>query len=143
VSKSTLPPAPRPCATCPYREDVPSGVWSEKEYAKLPAFDEPTWAQPGRLFLCHQHDRDDDRARVCAGWAGCHDMDENLGLRLAVASGEVTIETWQAVVEYASPVPLFATGAEAAEHGMREIEDPGPAARAAIDKIHRVRTDLT
>jgi hypothetical protein len=137
------PPAPRPCASCPYREDVPSGVWDEKEYAKLPAFDGPTYAQPGALFLCHQHDRDDERARVCAGWAGCHDMGESLGLRIAAVSGEITPETAEAILDYVSPVPLFASGAEAAAHGMREVLDPGSAARRAIRKIDRVRTDLT
>lgn len=140
---TTQPPAPRPCASCPYREDVPSGVWSEKEYAKLPAFDGPTYAQPGTLFLCHQTDRDDERARVCAGWAGCHDMGESLGLRIALVSGEITPETAEAIADYTSPVPLFASGAEAAAHGMREVLDPGPDARRTIRKIDRVRSDLT
>lgn len=140
---TTLPPAPRPCASCPYRQDVPSGVWSEDEYAKLPAFDGPTFAQPARLFLCHQNDRDDDRARVCGGWAGCHDMGESLGVRVALASGEITVETAEALVDYVSPVPLFASGAEAAAHGMREVEAPGAEAAEVIEKIRRVRSDLT
>ncbi|WP_276614048.1 DUF6283 family protein [Streptomyces sp. A0642] len=139
----TLPPAPRPCASCPYRQDVPSGVWSEEEYAKLPAFDGPTYAQPARLFVCHQHDRGEERARVCAGWAGCHDMGESLGVRVALASGRITEETAEALVDYVSPVPLFASGAEAAAHGMREVEAPGVEAAEAIGKIRRVRSDLT
>ena len=64
----TLPPARTPCATCPYRTDVPSGVWAPEEYAKLLAYDEETAYQPLSVFLCHQVD-----GRVCAGWAGCHD----------------------------------------------------------------------
>ncbi|MFD7961193.1 DUF6283 family protein [Streptomyces zaomyceticus] len=40
------PPAPRPCASCPYRRDVPSGVWSRGDYVKLPLYDGPTWTQP-------------------------------------------------------------------------------------------------
>lgn len=140
---TTLPPAPRPCASCPYRQDVPSGVWDESEYAKLPPFDEPTYAQPGGLFLCHQTDRDSDRARVCSGWAGCHDMTQSLALRIAHAAGEVTTETAEAIADYESPVPLFASGAEAADHGMREVYDPGPDAVHTISKINRVRTDLT
>ena len=60
---ATRPPAPRPCDSCPYRQDVPSGIWAASEYAKLPAYDAPTCAQSARLFLCHQHDRDDDRQR--------------------------------------------------------------------------------
>lgn len=139
----TLPPAPRPCATCPYQGDVPSGIWAEEEYAKLPRYDEPTHAQPVRLFLCHQHDHRDDRARVCGGWAGCHDMSQSLALRIAHAGGEITLETAQAVAAYVSPVPLFASGGEAAAHGLREILHPGPDACRAIDKIRRTRTDLT
>lgn len=140
---TTQPPAPRPCASCPYRQDVPSGVWDESDYDKLLPYDEPTYAQPGRIFLCHQHNRDDPRARVCSGWAGCHDMTQSLALRIALAAREITSETAEAIVDYVSPVDLFATGAEAAAHGMREIRDPGPEAVRLIEKIERTRTDLT
>ena len=137
------PPAKKPCPGCPYREDVPSGVWHEDEYDKLRTYDRPTGEQPPGLFQCHLLDRDDPRARVCAGWAGCHDMDESLGLRIGYASGDVTLETAEAIVAYESPVPLFASGTEAAEHGMREILNPGPEAVELIRKIERVRGDLT
>ena len=30
---------PKPCASCPYRCDVPSGVWHPDEYAKLEVYD--------------------------------------------------------------------------------------------------------
>lgn len=46
-------PAPQPCASCPYRRDVPSGIWAAEEYAKLPAYDADTPFQPPHLFLCH------------------------------------------------------------------------------------------
>ncbi|WP_225636644.1 DUF6283 family protein [Streptomyces solaniscabiei] len=137
------PPAPRPCASCPYRMDVPSGIWSQEDYEKLPRFDGPTSTQPPGLFLCHQHDRNDDRARVCGGWAGCHDSDELLALRVAPIMGDITAETAEAVRHYISPVPLFSSGAEAAAHGMRDILDPGPDAHRAMDKITRTRTGLT
>lgn len=140
---TTQPPAPRPCISCPYRQDVPAGVWVESEYAKLPLYDAPTYEQPAALFLCHQTDRDDERARVCAGWTGCHDMDESMALRIAYSSGEVTLETAEAIVGYVSPVPLFASGAEAARHGMSGVANPGPDAAVLIDKIRRTRTDLT
>jgi hypothetical protein len=143
MGKRTLPPAPRPCATCPYRQDVPSGVWAEDEYAKLPLFDKPTGEQPPGVFLCHQHDRDAEGARVCAGWAGCHDAEELLALRIGVVVGDISLETAEAIRDYVSPVPLFATGMEAAAHGMREIHAPSEAAERAIHKIERVRTDLT
>lgn len=140
---SALPPAPRPCASCPYRQDVPSGVWDAAEYAKLLAYDGPTFAQPTALFLCHQHDRSDTAARVCAGWAGCHDGDELLALRVGVASGEITVAAADAIRDYVSPVLLFASGAEAAAHGMREVHRPGVAACVAMAKITRVRADIT
>lgn len=30
-----LTPRKTPCASCPYRKDVPSGVWEASEYEKL------------------------------------------------------------------------------------------------------------
>lgn len=33
----TLKPPKVPCGTCPYRRDVPAGIWHGEEYAKLPA----------------------------------------------------------------------------------------------------------
>lgn len=115
----------RPCGTCPYRRDVPSGIWSAAEYAKLARYDndvpDQLMAGATRLFDCHQR-----TGELCAGWVGCHDMDNNLALRLA---GD---DIDPAVFDYVSPVPLFATGAEAAAHGMRDIEAPGRAARRKI-----------
>ncbi|MYV40183.1 hypothetical protein GT030_15250 [Streptomyces sp. SID1328] len=137
------PPAPRPCASCPYRTDVPSGIWSEEDYTKLPLYDEPTWAQPPKLFLCHQHDRTDDHVRVCGGWASCHDGDHLLALRIASLAGEITAETAEAIRDYSSPIPIFASGAQAALHGRREILNPGPAARRTVEKLHRTRANLT
>lgn len=81
------PPAPRSCASCPYRRDVPAGIWAREEYGKLPGYDEPTPFQPRGVFLCHQHDPGTDGHPVCGGWAGCHDGDELLALRMAVLGG--------------------------------------------------------
>ncbi|MGS2619304.1 DUF6283 family protein [Micromonospora sp. LZ34] len=102
-------PATAPCGTCPYRRDVPSGVWDAAEYAKLPAYDQPTARQPGGLFLCHQAD-----GRVCAGWAGCHDTDNLLALRLAALQGM-------------DPDEVAAT---------RAYVNPDPKARRAIQRLH-------
>lgn len=123
-------PAPRPCASCPYRQDVPSGIWAAEEYAKLPAYDNDTWAQPQGLFLCHQTGSDDPGARLCAGWVGCHGG-QLLALRLAVTSGRVD----PTVFEYRTAAPLFASGAAAAAHGMADVESPSVAAVAAGAKI--------
>lgn len=140
---SIQPPAHTPCAFCPYRQDAPSGVWDAREYAKLPPYDAPTYAQPTGLFQCHLRDRGDPHARVCAGWAGCHDGNELLALRIAVADRRIAVETADAVRDYVSPVPLWPSGAAAAAHGMRRILDPSPGAQRAIDKISRLRGDLT
>lgn len=122
------PPAPNPCGSCPYRRDVPSGVWEASEYEKLPAYDEETHAQPTGVFLCHQQD-----GKACAGWVGCHDMQHSLGLRLA--SGMGLIEDPDAFLDYETRVPLFDSGMEAAEHGLAGIENPDLEARRVIDKL--------
>ncbi|WP_410595431.1 DUF6283 family protein [Amycolatopsis sp. lyj-23] len=137
------PPAPRPCASCPYRRDVPSGVWDESEYAKLARYDAETGQQPSGLFQCHQNESDDAQRRICAGWAGCHNGDELLALRLAVFSGRISPETARETAMYQSPVPLFDSGTEAAAHGVRDINNPDPDAVHAIKKIQRVRRAIT
>jgi hypothetical protein len=124
------PPAPRPCESCPYRRDVPSGVWAPEEYAKLPLYDRPTFEQPPAVFLCHQQD-----GRVCAGWAGCHDMDESLALRFA-AHG-MPADTLDAIRDHVSPVPLWPSGEAAAAHGLAEVDAPGADAERVIAKLVR------
>jgi hypothetical protein len=47
-------PARNPCGSCPYRKDVPSGVWETLEYEKLPPYDGETFEQPFEAFFCHQ-----------------------------------------------------------------------------------------
>lgn len=132
------PPAPRPCSSCPYRRDVPSGIWDASEYEKLRAFDLDTAYQPRGLFQCHQADPGSGQERICAGWAGCHGP-ELMGLRWALVLGRISDETYAAAVTYTSPVPLFASGNEAADHGLAGLERPSPAAVAAGAKIQRVR----
>ncbi len=141
---TSRPPAPRPCPSCPYLRAVPSGVWHATEYQRLRRYDLPTHQQPPGVFLCHQSERDDPRARVCAGWAGCHVNNpagyELLALRAAVALGTLTEADRDALWTYATDAPLFATAAEAAEHGLTDFGRPGPAARALLAKIGRRRT---
>lgn len=129
------PPAVRPCGSCPYRRDVPSGVWDRVEYEKLPRFDGPTGEQDPAVFLCHQQD-----GRLCAGWVAVHDMPESLGLRLAVALGALSPEAADALTDYSTDVQLFATGAEAASHGLLEVESPSVPARETIGRISRKRS---
>jgi hypothetical protein len=128
------PPAPHPCGSCPYRQDVPSGVWDEGEYDKLPEYDEPTGNQPIGVFMCHQAD-----GRVCAGWAGCHDMEENLAVRLSVATGRMDDKTYEALLDYETPTPLWETGGEAASHGVENLFDPDEDAQRVMDKLRSKR----
>lgn len=127
-----LPPAPNPCGSCPYRRDVPSGVWAADEYDKLPGYDRPTGEQPTGVFLCHRQD-----GRLCAGWCGTHDMNEALSIRLAAFAGQLDPADVDQVLDYQTPVPLFASGAEAAAHGLADLEQPGQRAVRVIKKLDR------
>lgn len=112
-----------PCGSCPYREDAPSGLWSEGEYEKLPPYDLPTGDQPFKAFFCHQQD-----GSLCSGWVGCHDMVNNIGLRVAMANDMITMEQYLEALSYVSPIPLFKSGQAARDHGMAEIDHPSPKA---------------
>ena len=123
-------PSGAPCGSCPYRRDVPAGIWDASEYEKLRRYDGGTLDQLMQggtgMFFCHQND-----GHLCAGWVGCHDLDHLLAVRM----NPVAPETF----DYVSPVPLFASGNEAAEHGLGGVDDPGPDALAAIAKLERRR----
>lgn len=119
-------PSKAPCGTCPYRRDVPAGVWDASEYAKLPPYDGETWEQPPALFFCHRND-----GHLCAGWVACHDTAHLLSMRLH----RVHPDTF----DYASPVPIWASGREAAAHGLSGVNRPDDRAQAAIRKLERER----
>ncbi|WP_228815818.1 DUF6283 family protein [Nocardia puris] len=136
------PPAPRPCRSCPYRRDVPAGIWDHAEYEKLRRYDADTGVQPAALFQCHQHDGDGPARRLCAGWIGCH-QPHLLAVRLAALDGRISLATAAACEHYHSPVPLFATGGQAADHGQSGITAPDERARHHIAKIIARRSDLT
>lgn len=105
-------PPPVPCGSCPYRRDVPSGVWSRDEYEKLPEYDGETWEQSPAIFLCHQRD-----GHLCGGWLACHDTDHLLALRINRVD--------PAAFGYTTDVPVFASGKEAHDHGVRDLDQPG------------------
>ena len=121
-------PSKAPCGTCPYRLDIEPGIWAQHEYEKLPAYDGDTVEQVMKgafqLFMCHQND-----GHLCAGWVGCHDTQHLLALRM----NPVHPSTYG----YVSPIALFATGAEAAAHGMSGIDNPSRAAQIKITKLER------
>lgn len=124
---NTIKAPPVPCGSCPYRKDVPSGLWETHEYDKLPSYDGPTWAQNPAVFMCHQKD-----GRLCGGWLACHDPQELLALRIAR-----NID--RSVFGYQTDVPVFASGAAARTHGVRQIRKPDPRARKMMRGIIRRR----
>lgn len=106
-------------ATCPV-----GSVWHSDEYNKLRGFDRETGLQPNSLFFCHLGTREDrHHERPCAGWAGCHGG-QLLSLRWPLLARKIDEAIFQAAITYQSPVPLFASGTEAADHGQADIETP-------------------
>lgn len=134
----TIKCAKVPCASCPYRRDVPSGVWEAIEYDKLPAYDgeisDQLFANAAGLFYCHQQN-----GKLCAGWLGCHGPHNLLAVRIASFWGDGKEPLDPAVFTYESPVPLFQSGAAAAAHGKRAILRPGPKARRVVGQLVRKR----
>lgn len=125
-------PRKRPCASCPYRRHAPSGVWSREEYEKLPRYDGDIPEQESsRLFMCHLQD-----GCLCSGWLGHRDPNELLAIRIALVQGRVDGDA----LEYTTDVPLFESGAAAAEHGLRDLAEPDPKAQAVIEKITRLHS---
>lgn len=128
--EALLQVAAAPCKSCPYRCDVPSGVWAREEYDKLPLYDGEMAEQAMRgafaLFHCHQKD-----GCLCAGWVGAHGADNLLAMRLNAA--RIDRSVW----EYQSPLPVFASGREASAHGKRSIRRPGADARRIIGRLSR------
>jgi hypothetical protein len=119
-----------PCTACPYRRDVPSGLWAANEYDKLPDYDKPTADQPMAVFACHATPE-----AYCHGWAVVHTTRgqefDLLALRISHLMGR-----FDGVIPV-SPVSLFASGAEAAAHGQAEIESPSAQARATVARLTR------
>jgi|RhiMethySRZTD1v2_1073278.scaffolds.fasta_scaffold01263_10 hypothetical protein len=129
---SKLTVAKRPCGSCPYRKDVPSGVWEKHEYDKLVAYDEITPLQPPARFDCHQRD-----GNLCAGWVACHGLEGPTGL-LALRFLQFNDRLADEVYEYETDVPVFGSGAEAREHGLADIEEPGIKALKLMHKLKPV-----
>lgn len=116
-----------PCTSCPYRRDVPSGVWHAEEYLSLLRYDADIPGQclngAASAFDCHRQ-----TGKLCAGWIGAHGAENLAALHLLRSVAP-------AVWDYKSPVRLFRSGAAAAKHGVRDIVKPGARARALIAKL--------
>jgi len=128
--KEILTCAARPCASCPYRKDSPSGLWSQEEYDKLLSYDGdiPDQLQNDGMavFMCHQKD-----GSLCAGWVAAHGPTNLLALRFASAAGSVDPKLF----DYTTDVPVFSSGAAARKHGMRDMAQPGSRARVLMKKM--------
>lgn len=123
----------KPCETCPYRRDVPSGVWSAHEYRKLPEYDKPTSQQPPGIFFCHQSNE-----FVCNGWAVVHGLNPRRGYELISLRFAALFDNPLEEIPR-SNVPLFSSGAAAAKHGLRDIDRPSRKAIRAIEKLQAAR----
>lgn len=136
---SPLHGAPEPCVTCPYRAEAPSGVWAATEYAKLPDYDAPTWAQPPALFMCHSGDA---TTTLCRGWVDVHhhraEADRDL-LALRMHADRID---WDTIARPCS-TPLLESGSAAAEHGLRDLDHPEADAVVAMAKVQRLRDRRT
>ena len=116
-----------PCSSCPYRTDVPPGVWAPEEYEKLLAFDRETGCQPQAVFLCHS-----DPEKACSGWATCHEGRpgrELLALRIRYPR--------ELLPDHG--VPIFSSAKTAALHGLSGVEHPPAEAFAVMKKVTRLR----
>lgn len=121
-----------PCKFCPYHKDCPSGVWHENEYLKLPEYDNETFLQPFGVFLCHDGDRESE---ICRGWAEVHGQQcgEYALLSERLAQADLSVEP--------CGIPMFLSGAEAAEHGLQGIPNPSPKAKRVIRVLSRKLLD--
>lgn len=112
-----------PCQACPYRRDVPSGIWHPDEYAKLPPYDAPTALQPAATFHCHATPE-----ALCHGWAVVH---SERGHAFELLAQRI----WPFEVPIGGTTPLFGSGTEAALHGLADVDDPTGEAQAAMARL--------
>ena len=116
-----------PCSTCPYRTDVPSGVWAWEEYEKLREYDARTAEQPLAVFACHATPE-----HLCHGWAVCH---TNRGHEYDLLALRIRGANYDRIPEAA--VPLFDSGNDAADHGQANIDDPDEDAIETAERLLR------
>jgi hypothetical protein len=110
---------------------VPSGIWQQHEYDKLPNYDGEMGEQVMKgalaIFMCHQKD-----GHLCAGWVAAHKPENLLAFRMAKIRRE-NIDP--AVWDYQTDIPVFSSGSEAKAHGTRDLDNPGPKAQRLMGKL--------
>ena len=117
------------CSACPYRKDVPSGVWDHAEYEKLRPYDAETWEQPSAAFMCHA-----TPDFYCHGWAVVHTSRDHQYDLLALRFRPCEI-----------PEPsteFFETADEAADWGQELADAPPDEAIATIEKLTKQHARL-
>lgn len=102
----------RPCAECPWREDVAPGHFPAERFVALAQCAEDMSTM---LFQCHV--TSDDRPLICAGFA-LQGAAHNLAMRLAVARGDYCGDP------DAAGFPLFADYAQMAMANGVASDDP-------------------
>jgi hypothetical protein len=127
--------APAPCTTCPYRRDVPAGIWAREEYLKLPGYDRQPFGGVESLatFHCHQ-EPEIGKPTVCRGWLSVHA--DSVAVRIARFQGLITKEDMATIPIHAEP-NLYSTGADACRAGLKGVRRPGKKARSAIEKLKK------
>lgn len=121
-----------PCSSCPYRRDTPPAVWDVEEYEKLRTYDNDPPDTSFAIFMCHQGPMIGQEL-VCKGWLNVHP--DCIAVRVAVARGEISVEDR----DHRTNIPLYRSGNEAANAGMKGIRRPGRAARTMIGKLKTLR----
>lgn len=116
-----------PCLTCPYRLDVPSGVWSASEYEKLRGYGANVTFN---LFLCHQTIAGGVEL-ACKGWLLVES--ESVAVRVACSLGLLDYPACFAPCS----AGLHSSGAAAADYGQKQLKRPGRRALRVIEKLRQ------
>lgn len=122
-----------PCPACPYVQSTASGIWAREEYEKLPKYDPGQFIPDMSVFQCHH--TSEKKSLICQGWLDCHGADELIGIRLAHIQGRIPDD-----FDYEpSEAVVYASGQEAMEFGVRDIENPSDEALEQIDQLSKMK----
>jgi hypothetical protein len=83
VSDIDLEAPKRPCSECPWRRDVPTGIWPVERFVALA---HTAYDMNIGIFACHKSAQ--DHPTVCAGFLA-RGADHNLTIRRAYMTGEL------------------------------------------------------
>lgn len=103
---------PRPCSQCPWRSDIPVGVFPAEAF-RLSAG--TAYDASNRTFCCHMSGI--DGARTCAGFLLAN-ADNNVAVRISLMRGHIDMD------EIDSPYPLYRSYREMAEANGVSSDDP-------------------